>query len=573
MVNKFLVKLPKKGKTPPNCPKQPGLAEDAGSIVGRAVLAKLCSAKLYSLLQLKNVPDRSKVRAKEARLDVLEGTVTRADLDAIGVPIPAGTTPGPTPRPASGPVQRAGFGTRLAEPAGSTDVHAAILVAAVVTPDGHEVKRQFPNTVAGIRDLAGWFRAHGASHIAMESTAEYWLKPFWGLREAGLDVLVVNPVQSKGTQGSKTDWKDAVRLAYALRDGRLKRSVTCTPEQYARRKLARDATKKVQQGAKALSRLNAMFCMFDAPEWIQALPSSQRGLRVLARCVELGTLDEVGEVLAEEFASGKGKVTDQAALLRMSADVVVFLYRAGKGPGNRARLAHHLEEYVACRRMAGELRSELLQQASTDARFREDLELLLSLPDVGVDTALVLAVELVDARFFWRAKSAAKWAGLAPRVNQSGYKKRSTGHLFKGGNQWVRRACWLVAKGSFAHAGEAGHPFGEMVARYYHGGKKAYKVAVTAVARRVLTYAYHVLSERRPFAEVWNELTSEEAETNRQRKLKDLQKRMKQASTADLLPAVASALRRQCDVLEAVDARYAAEINAIPGAAVKAESA
>jgi len=71
------------------------------------------------------------------------------------------------------------------------------------------------------------------------------LKAFWKLTEGCVKVLVANPLQTKAAQGVKTDPEDARRIAIAFRDGRLKPSVVCTPEQYSMRKLNRDAIKKV----------------------------------------------------------------------------------------------------------------------------------------------------------------------------------------------------------------------------------------------------------------------------------------------------------------------------------------
>lgn len=573
MTKTFKVKMPQKRRTPCNRPKQPEPVGDAGSVVGRASLSKLRSAQLYKLLQLKNIPERAKARSKEARVGLLAGITTWAECVSVGATIPPPGARNAQSSKCQAPRLKAGFGVRLLEPAGSIDVHEHVLVAAVVTPAGSETKRQFPNAAMGFHDLVRLYHRLGVRHVALESTAEYWLKVFWALHDAGFDVLVANPVQTKATQGSKTDWKDALRLAYALRDGRLKPSVLCTPEQYARRKLVRDATKKVEQGAKALNRMDAIFEMFDAPEWVKALHKSQRGLRVLGGCLGLALVDDIQPLLAAEYAGGKGQVKDPAVLLRMAAEMAVFLYRLGKVAGNRVRLAHHLEEYLACHRMAAELRVEALKSVAGDPRVVENISLLAGMPDVGVDSALAAAVEIVDERFFRRAKSMAKWAGLAPRVNQSGHKKRVTGHIYKGGNKWLRRTCWNVAKESFAHAGNEGHPVGDCVSHLYKGGKKAYKVAVTAGARKFVTLAHRVLTERRPFSEVWPELAEEEADANRERKKKELAKRVKQASASDLLPLVLSALHRQVDSLSTADAAYAGEIASILGTAHVVESA
>jgi transposase len=567
MVKKFKVKLPNKKRSPRgSCESEEDTTEPT---LGRAALGKLSSVLLKKLMQYKKVWGRSKYRTKASMVAALEGTITPADLGAAGIKVPAL----PEEELCVPPEHKAvpGRGMRLNEPAGGTDVHMANLVAAIITPAGREIKVEFPNTDGGAETLARFFQHHNCWHVAMESTAEYWLKPFWILSAAGIDVLVANPVQTKATQGVKTDWKDAIRLALALRDGRLKPSLTCTPEQYARKKLNRDATKRAQEAGKALTRLEAMFEMFDAPAWVAGLPNSQRGLRVLAGCLELEAAGDIQEVLAAEYAKYKGKITDPAQLAAMAADLAAFLGRLGACPDNRVRFGQHLETYSANKRMATQLRTQLLGHAAADARFREDLEFLVSAADVGTDTALTLAVEIVDVRNFLRAKSLAKWAGLAPRVNQSGHRKRHTGHIFKGGNKWVRRACYLAAKEAYMQSGNPGHPIGEFVSKLFNGQKKPFKVAVVAGARKLLTLVYHMLAERKTFAELWPELAEEEAELNHDRKVKELKRRVKQASTADLLPAVAAALRRQCDALGAAETAYAAEISAILGDALNSE--
>jgi len=52
----------------------------------------------------------------------------------------------------------------------------------------------------------------------------------------------------------------------------------------------------------------------------------------------------------------------------------------------------------------------------------------------------------VDIAYFPRPEQLVKWAGLAPRVLQSGHKKRVTGKLHKGGNKYLRRALTLACK-------------------------------------------------------------------------------------------------------------------------------
>jgi len=60
-----------------------GMVSPNMELVERADLNNLTSAKLYKLLQLKNIPNRSKLRRKVDRIVSLEGIVTYADFEII----------------------------------------------------------------------------------------------------------------------------------------------------------------------------------------------------------------------------------------------------------------------------------------------------------------------------------------------------------------------------------------------------------------------------------------------------------------------------------------------------------
>src|ERR687884_549708 len=55
--------------------------------------------------------------------------------------------------------------------------------------------------------LADWLTSKGVTHIAMESTGEFW-KPVYQILEASCTVWVVNAQHSKTVPGWKTDVKD-----------------------------------------------------------------------------------------------------------------------------------------------------------------------------------------------------------------------------------------------------------------------------------------------------------------------------------------------------------------------------
>ena len=206
-----------------------GMVNPNIELVGRVDLNKLTSTLLSKLLSLKKVPGRSKLTRKADKLKVLEGMITLLDLKQINGKVSRTETKSQINKTQKSRI-KSGEGVRLNELVGGVDVHKKVLAVAVASPDGVIAEHEFLNVHDSITDLIQIFLYHKVKHVGMESTAEYWQKLAWKLSEAGFEVLVANPQQTKSTQGKKTDKLDAKRIAIALRDGRLKASVVCAPD-------------------------------------------------------------------------------------------------------------------------------------------------------------------------------------------------------------------------------------------------------------------------------------------------------------------------------------------------------
>jgi hypothetical protein len=248
-------------------------------------------------------------------------------------------------------------------------------------------------------------------------------------------------------------------------------------------------------------------------------------------------------IVTEEYAKYSGKIDNPEILAGMTREVVEFLDRL-VDDDERIRISSHLDDYKHFQAGAAELQNTLLAMVRKDKNLHETLRLLVTIPCVSTATALTFLVELIDIRFFWRSESLVKWAGMAPRVNQSGVKKRSTGKIYKGGNKHVRAAAFLVAKIDYGHSKNAGHPIGRFVSRLYKGRKKSYKTAVVAGGAKILRYIYHVLALEKPFQEIYADEECEKLRNNRERKIKALDKQIRNADLPDLLERVAARLEK-----------------------------
>ncbi len=129
------------------------------------------------------------------------------------------------------------------------------------------------------------------------------------------------------------------------------------------------------------------------------------------------------------------------------------------------------------------LDGEVRDQARTDPRVR----VLTGLPGVGELTALVMLAEIGDIGRFGSARKLAAWAGLTPTVRGSDRTIRH-GHISKQGSTWLR---WILCE-----AAQSAKRSPEFAATYQAiARRRGKKIATTAIARKLLTRAYHLLTE------------------------------------------------------------------------------
>ena len=84
------------------------------------------------------------------------------------------------------------------------DVHKKTVTACRITQDaqGREVSetRTFPTMTSDLLALGDWLAEGKCTHVAMESTGEYW-KPIYNLLEDHFELLVVNAKHVKNVPG------------------------------------------------------------------------------------------------------------------------------------------------------------------------------------------------------------------------------------------------------------------------------------------------------------------------------------------------------------------------------------
>lgn len=131
----------------------------------------------------------------------------------------------------------------------------------------------------------------------------------------------------------------------------------------------------------------------------------------------------------------------------------------------------------------------LLQKARKDPRVKR----LKTIPGVGDFLGLVIAVEISDVSRFSKPQKLISYAGMAPRIKQSG-QSESIGPLSKAGSRLLRWAVVEAAQGAWTKT----NPWHPLYLRI-KGRYRSANPAKVAVARKILIASWHVLSKDEDF--------------------------------------------------------------------------
>lgn len=364
------------------------------------------------------------------------------------------------------------------------DIHKKNVVACFIVsePGQKPVKetRTFRTMTADLLELADWLYERDCTHVAMESTGQYW-RPIYNLLEGLFELLLINAQHIKAVPGRKTDVKDAEWLAELLRHGLLRGSFVPPWPQRQLRDLTRYRSHLVQERARTLNRLQNV--LEDANIKLASIVSDIGGVsaRLMLEALMAGERDvTVLSDLARGRMRSKRRELEEALRGRFMPHHSFLLTE---------HLSHldYLDESI-------ERVSALIEQHLADEQ--EAIALLDTIPGVGPRTAQMLIAEIgTDMSRFPSAKHLASWAGMCPGQDESAGKRRS-GKTRKG-NRWLRQALVEMAHGAAKTKGTY------LSAQYRRlAARRGKKRALIAVGHTILVIAYTLLTRRQPYQDL-----------------------------------------------------------------------
>jgi transposase len=396
------------------------------------------------------------------------------------------------------------------------DVHKKTVVATRmrITAEGRlEWETEtFGTTTPDLLKLHDWLTEWDCSHVAMESTGDYW-KPVYNLLEDDFEVLLVNAQHVKHVPGRKTDVLDSEWLAELLLHGLLKPSFIPPKPQRALRDLTRYRTKLIQERTRIVNRVQKV--LEGANIKLASVATDVMGVSARAMLAEIAAGQTDPKLMAD---LARGRMRNKIPELEKALTGLV-------GPHHRFLLAKQLAHIDFLDEQIDDMGAEIARWFETQSQqqsggkggtnggdapdapetsaseetpltWAEAVALLDTIPGVNRKIAEDMLAEMgLDMSQYPTDNHLTSWSGLAPGNRQSGG-KRYSGRTRKGNcnlSSITVQAAWSAVRTKDTF----------LKARYHRlAARRGKKRAIVAIARSILVSAWHMLTYRQPYQEL-----------------------------------------------------------------------
>jgi len=336
------------------------------------------------------------------------------------------------------------------------DAHKNMCHATVMSQDGNIVSEKRFST--NVKVLEAWVRTHPKNFIYAIEAGTPTKQLYWALKAMGREVHMAHPAEVRRMQGTKkkTDRTDSAFLADLLRMGRLPKSYVPDPEKDEERQLLRY---RMDLGKKTIVVKNQVHAVLTSA----GIPTS-------------------------EFTDLFGKAGSE------------MLRRVRLHGHQQYILDGHLKQLELLTAQIEEVEGALAKLAQKNPVART----LMQMKGIDFYSALVILNEVGDVTRFPSAKHLTSYAGLVPKIYQSGDVAR-TGHIHKQGPKALRAIMGQCANAAVRGAGKFQRIYRRLAKRIGH------QKAIIAVARRMLAVIFVLLTrgcqyEERDERNVWKKM-------------------------------------------------------------------
>lgn len=360
------------------------------------------------------------------------------------------------------------------------DVHKGTVVACIMGTGIRKEVKTYTTMTNDLLRLKEWLQENGITHVAMESTGVYW-KPVFNILEDRFEVILVNARHVKNVPGRKTDVQDSEWLCKLLRSGLVKGSFIPPRDIRELRDLTRHKRKLIQAITAEKQRVEKV--LEDANIKLSSIASDTfgaSGKRIIEELIK-------GKLRAEEMAElSKGRLRQKREDLK---EALVGEVREHHKFMIKASLRH----IGAMEKILSEIERRIQQKINR--HYKEEYELLQTIPGVKGEASTLIAEMGVDMERFPSEMHLSSWAGMSPGNNESAGKKKpgSTTYGNKCLKTMLTEFAWVASKTKDTY-----------LRSKYHSlvGRRGKKKALVALGHKILIMCYHILKYRHPYKEL-----------------------------------------------------------------------
>jgi transposase len=360
------------------------------------------------------------------------------------------------------------------------DVHKGTVVACIMGTGIKKEVKTYTTMTNDLLRLKEWLREKGITHVAMESTGVYW-KPVFNILEDRFEVILVNARHVKNVPGRKTDVQDSEWLCRLLRSGLVRGSFIPPRDIRELRDLTRYKRKLIQTIVAEKQRVEKV--LEDANIKLSSIASDTfgaSGKKIIEELIK-------GELEAEEMAElSKGRLRQKRGDLK---EALVGEVREH----HKFMIKASLKQIRAMEKTLSEIERRI--QEKIGRHYKEEYELLQTIPGVKENASTIIAEMGVDMDVFPNEMHLSSWAGMSPGNNESAGKKKPGSTTY--GNKCLKTMLtefgWVASKTK-----------GTYLRSKYHSlvGRRGKKKALVALGHKILIMCYHILKYRRPYKEL-----------------------------------------------------------------------
>ena len=309
------------------------------------------------------------------------------------------------------------------------DIHRDFLVATMISRSGLKLQEQFDMDEEGLLAFRSWILDHRCRRVAVESTGNYWY-PIFCILEGHVEFIFANAFQIRNIEGKKTDRLDSERIAiYCLND--LIKPSRIYPKDYRElRSITRSREALVNARSKLKNQIHQLLavCCIKLSSVISD-SFGKSGRYIVERLLEGKTIEQIISGIPSKR-------------VRKKADELRKAIRNGIDPVQVLLIKTNLDAIDYLSEKIRLLEAEIAVKVKP---FEEDLNIILSVPGIGLISAATILAEMGDYRDFQNADKLAMYFGIVPAVYQSAGKLR-TGKITKRGSKHMRRILVQAAK-------------------------------------------------------------------------------------------------------------------------------